>query len=313
MIAVIPLLLAVAVSPDGCHKIQKELILARDVAAVIPAFGQVPGDFNLGYLPASGEPRILRGVDLERIGKNQRIELTGLPDVCFARETFVPEPTQLRDAMLAELKSTEPNLVGPKIEILSWSQHSAPVGELVFPRAGMQLPQGSGTQREILWNGYVRYGKDQRLPVWAKVRITASITRVVAIAGIPIGNPIQAYQVRLETLQDFPFDDSLAHSLDEVIGYLSKSLVHAGSPIYRTQLERNPDVARGDLVVVEVFAGGAHLKLEARAESAGIKGSTIVVRNLSSGKEFRAQVTGKDHATVGMGAVETTGTPSHVQ
>jgi flagella basal body P-ring formation protein FlgA len=313
MIAAIPLLLAFAVSPDGCHKIQRELILARDVAAVIPAFGQVPGDFNLGYLPASGEPRIFRGVDLERIAKNQRVELTGLQDVCFARETFVPALAQLQGAMLAELKSTEPNLIGSKIEILSWSQHSAPMGELVFPRAGMQLPQGSGTQREILWNGYVRYGNDQRLPLWAKVRITASITRVVAIASIPIGKPIQANQIRLEVLEDFPFDESLTHSLDDVIGYLSKSFVHAGSPIYRTQIERNPDVTRGDLVTVEVFAGGAHLKLEARAESAGVKGSTIVVRNLSSGKEFRAQVTGKNHATVGIAAVDTVEIQSRVQ
>ena len=164
----------------------------------------------------------------------------------------------------------------------------------------MQLPQGSGTQRDILWHGYVRYGDGHQFPVWAKVRITARITRVVAAASIPAGKPIQANQVRLEVVEDFPFDETLAASLDEVLGYLSKSSLRPGTIIRRTQVQPAPDVARGDLVIVEVLAAGAHLKLEGRAESAGAKGSIILVRNLSSGRDFRAQVTGKDQATVVM-------------
>ncbi len=310
MMMAIPVLLALAIASDGCHKIQNDMILARDVAAVVPAFALVPENFNLGYLLTSGEARILRGVDLQRIAKNQRVELDGLPDVCFARETFSPQPDQLRKAMLAELSNAElsssgPNASGraladPKIEILSWSTQPAPVGELVFPRDGMQIPQGSGTQREVLWHGYVRYGEDRQFPVWAKVRITAKITRVVVAANISTGKPIQPHQVRLETVEDFPFDETVAQNLDEVVGYLPKSLLRSGSPVRRTQIERVPDVARGDLVIVEVLAAGAHLKLEGRAESAGAKGSIILVRNLSSGRDFRAQVTGKGQATVGM-------------
>lgn len=298
----IPVLLALAAVPDGCHKIQTDIILARDVAAAIPAFAQIPGDFSLGFVLASGEPRILRGADLQRIAKNQKIELDGLPDVCFARETFVPQAEQLRAAMLAELSAAELNIAGAKIEILSWSQQPAPVGELVFPHDGLQFPQGSGPQREVLWHGYVRYGEDHRFPVWAKVRITANVTRVVAAVGIPAGKPIQAAQVRLENCEDSPFDDTVLHSLDEVVGDVPKSSLRAGSVIRRAQIDRPPDVARGDLVVVEVFTDGAHLKLEGRAESAGLKGSTILVRNLSSGKDFPARVTGKDKAAVGMEA-----------
>jgi hypothetical protein len=36
MMMAISTLLALAVTPDGCHKIQSDMILARDVAAVIP-------------------------------------------------------------------------------------------------------------------------------------------------------------------------------------------------------------------------------------------------------------------------------------
>jgi flagella basal body P-ring formation protein FlgA len=312
MIAAIPTLFLLAVTPEGCHKIQSDMILARDVAAVIPAFAGIPGDFNLGFVFASGEPRILHGVDLQRIAKNQKVDLDGLPDVCFARETFVPQAAQLRDAMLAELSSAELNINDPKVEILSWSQQPAPVGDLVFPRAGLQLPQGSGTQKEVLWHGYVRSG-DHQFPVWAKVRITANVTRAVAVTGIPIGKPILSSQVRLESSEDSPFDETAVSTLDEVVGYLSKSSLHGGSVIRKTQLELAPDVARGDLVVVTVLAGGARLRLEARAESGGVKGSSILVRNLSSGKEFRAEVTGKNQAMVGLAAVEVVEVQSQVQ
>jgi flagella basal body P-ring formation protein FlgA len=323
MMMVIPALLALAVIPEGCHLIQSDIIFARDVAAVVPAFAGISGDFNLGYVPSSGEPRILRGVDLQRIAKNQRLELDGLPDVCFARETFVPQPEQLREAMLtelnrselnsAELNGAEPKLDGVKIEILSWSQQPSPVGELVFPRDGMQLPQGIGTSRDFLWHGYVRYGDQHQFPVWAKVRITANITRVVAAGSLSIGKPIQASQVRLERCEDFPFDETVARNLDEVIGYLSRRSVRGGSVIHKTQIELAPDVARGDVIIVEVFVDGAHLKLEGRAESTGIKGSTILVRNLSSGKDFPAQVTGKHQATVGMAPGDTPGLPGLLQ
>jgi flagella basal body P-ring formation protein FlgA len=295
MMTAIPALLTLAVTPEGCHKVQSDRIFARDVAVVMPVYARVPGDFNLGYVLTSGEPRIWRGVDLERIAKNQRVDLDGLADICFARETFVPGAEQVREAMLAELKITN-----AKIELRSWSQEPVPTGELVFLRSGMQLSQGSGAAGEVVWHGYVRSGDDRQFPFWAKARITANLTRVVAAAGILAGKPIQGNQVHLEAFEDSPFDETVARALDQVIGYLSKSSLHAGAVIHRTQIEPVPDVARGDVVVVQVFAGGAYLRLEGRAESAGVKGSTILVRNLSSGRDFRAQVTGKNTATVGV-------------
>jgi flagella basal body P-ring formation protein FlgA len=289
MMAVIPALLALATSPGGCQIIRSDMILARDVAAVIPAFAQVPAAFPLGYVLTSGEPRILRGVDLQRIAKNQRLDLDQLPDVCFARETFVPNPEQIRAAMLPELK-----IADAKIEILSWSQHPAPTGELVFPLSGLQ----PSAQSDALWRGHVRYGADLKFPVWAKVRVTATTTRVVAAANIPFGKPILASQVRTETCEDSPLDETVVRNLEDVVGLVTKSTLHAGAPIRKAQIEHPPDVARGDSVMVQVFVGGAYLKLEGRAETAGVTGSTILVRNLSSGKDFRAQVTGKGQAQI---------------
>ena len=128
-------------------------------------------------------------------------------------------------------------------------------------------------QNEVLWRGYVRYGDDRQFPVWAKVRITATIDT----SGGCCRNSRRASRFKpirsvSKACEDSPLDETLARSLDEVVGYFSKSSLRAGSPIRKTQIERPPDVARGDLVVVQVFAGGAYLKLEGRAESAGVNG-----------------------------------------
>ncbi len=112
---------------------------------------------------------------------------------------------------------------------------------------------------------------------------------VVAIANIPSGKPIQNNQVRLESCEDSLLDETTARNLEEVIGYVPKNVLRAYFPIRKTQLSPPPDVAKGELVDVQVFAGAAHLVVKAKAQSEGFKGSTILMRNLSSGKDFRAR------------------------
>lgn len=289
-----PFLMALSALPAGCHTISSDVIFARDVAAVIPGFTRVAGDFRLGSVPDSGAPRILEGAVLQRIARNQGVELLDPPDVCFALRVFIPQPDEIRAAMRKTL-SDVPGIDAARIEISS-SQHPVPLGELIFPRSGLQLP--SGTQDEAQWRGFVRHpGGD--FPVWAKARVIANTTRIIAVANIPSGKPIQRNQVRLESCEDSLLDVTTARNLDEVIGYLPKNVLRAYFPIRRTQLSPPPDVAKGELVDVQVFAGAAHLVVKAKAQSEGFKGSTILMRNLSSGKDFPALVAGKNRVTVG--------------
>ncbi len=84
-----------------------------------------------------------------------------------------------------------------------------------------------------------------------------------------------------------------------MIGYLPKSVLRAEFPIRKTQLAPPPDVEKGELVDVQVFAGAAHLVVKAKAQADGFKGSTILMHNLSSGKDFPAMVVGKNRVMVG--------------
>lgn len=284
----IPFLLAVS-SPAGCLAIDTETVLARDIAAIVPAFASVPGDFLLGFVATSGTPRIFKGAELERLAKNRGVDLKDIPDLCIARRTFIPQPNQIRAAMLETLA-----IPGIKIEILSSSDRTTPSGELIFPRSGLQ----PGLKNEVMWSGYVRTGENTRFPVWARARLTATMTRVVPATAISAGKPIQRTQLILESCEDSPLDEVSARNLDEVVGLVSTTSLRSGVPIRKTQLEPPADVARGELVKVEVFAGAAHLVTEGRAESAGVKGASILVRNLASGKDYYARITGKGQVTV---------------
>jgi flagella basal body P-ring formation protein FlgA len=290
----LPFLLALAVPPEGCRLVETESVFARDVAREIPAFAQLPGDFLLGFVAASGAPLLFRGTDLERLAKNRGLDLKALPDICFARKTFVPQPMAIREAMQKTL-----GIPVAGIEVIAFSRNAAPDGEVVFPRGGVQLPPGSGPRTEVVWQGYVRFGENGKFPLWARVRVTATVTRVVAVTDLPAGKLIRKDQVRLESCEDSPLDETTARNLDEVVGYSPKSSLRANATVHKTQIERLPEVASGDLVQVEVFDGGAHLILEGRAQAAGTVGSTIVVRNTASGKDFRAEVSGKDRVRVG--------------
>ena len=57
-------------------------------------------------------------------------------------------------------------------------------------------------------------------------------------------------------------------------------------------------VLRGDEVMVQVEAGGAKIKISARAESQAGLGETVKLRNPKSGKVFEARVTGKGAANL---------------
>jgi len=294
MIVLLPFFLAASLPPPQCHRVDRPTVLAADVARVIPAFSQLPDDFLIGYVQESGAPKVFQGADLERIARNRGLDLHGLGDVCFARRTFVPGAAEIAEAMKKTLA-----IDGVKIEILSSIQRAIPAGEIVFPRSGVEPFTGP----ETIWHGYVGSSEGAKFPITVRARITATLNRIVAVSDLPSRKPIQPGQLRIESSEDSPLDDGAVRQMDQAAGFLAKARIPKGTALRKSQIERPMDVAFGDLVRVDVFEGAAHLSLEARAETSGMKGSTITVRNLSSGQPFRAQVTGRDQVVVG-GTIE---------
>ncbi len=59
-----------------------------------------------------------------------------------------------------------------------------------------------------------------------------------------------------------------------------------------------PEVTRGESVAVEVQSGAARLTFDAKAESSGKPGDTVLLRNPENGRLFQARVVGKGKALV---------------
>ncbi|MBZ5676703.1 MAG: flagellar basal body P-ring formation chaperone FlgA [Acidobacteriia bacterium] len=302
LLAVVPNVVPPVVGqPDGCLPIQDDRIYARDVVAAVPAFANVAADFTLGYAPAPGTRRVFKGDSLEKLARNQGVAaemLEAVPDVCFERATATLEAGEILEAMRSSWGTGSVPSPDVRMELKSFSPQIAPQGKIVFPRSGLQLPTTSDPQAEVVWRGYVLYGTNRRFGITARARITTTTTRVVAVADLSTGVPVREDQVRLESFDTFALDDRPARNLDEVVGFVPRTLIRSGVTVLRSQLSRAPEVARGDMVKVEVTAGGAHLLFEGRAETDGVEGKTILVKNLTSGKDFRARVTGKGKVSV---------------
>jgi len=130
------------------------------------------------------------------------------------------------------------------------------------------------------------------------VKISATMTRVVATQLILPGQNVEADQVRVETYDDFPLRNDIARNLEEVVGRMPRRAIRTGLPVFRLDLIEPFQVRRGDLVDVTAIAGAAQLRMPALAETQGRQGDMISLKNPRTGKIFRARIEGKDRALV---------------
>jgi flagella basal body P-ring formation protein FlgA len=278
----------------GCLPIEGPKVTAADLVRADVRFASLDPATAFGYAPAPGAQRIFRRVELTRLAASHDLSLEGVADICVMRALGPLDPERLLDSMRAALAPQE-----ARIELLEMAQFQVPHGELEFPASGLARPPLGNPGAAVIWRGYVRSAGGSRYPVWARVKVSVGMTRIVAVEDLRPGLPIQAGQVREETGGGFPTGDPLASALDEVVGRMPRRAIPAGSAVARTTLARAREVERGDLVRVEVPLGSGSVGLSGRAETGGALGDTVVIRNPESGKSFRAKVSGKGSVTVG--------------
>lgn len=289
MLTAITLLLSTPLA--GCLPVSSDVIRAEDLAKAAPAFAAAPPDTRIGYAPVPGARRTFQVADLEREARRLDIELGDAGEVCFQWPMSVPSEQRFREAMEQALAMPE-----ARIEVLETSRHPAPEGPLVFSRESLRAPAGDETP--LVWRGYVEYGEGRRFQVWARVKITGSVERVVTAEPIRAGEPIAPGQVRLETFQGFPLSRRSVNSLDKVVGQILLRPLSAGMAIPAHLVESPLDVERMDVVQVRVQNGAAVILAEGEAKAGGRRGETIPVLNPRSGATFNARITGPKQVTL---------------
>jgi flagella basal body P-ring formation protein FlgA len=286
------IVLAMRLQMTACTPIQADRIETQDLARAIPEFSIAPPGLSIGYSPSPGSRRVYRITELQRLASKFHVGLMTEREACFEWPLAVLTPEQAIAAMRQSLEMPE-----AKIEVVEMPKRPAPPGEVVFPISSL-IPPADRHNGFALWRGYVRYAEIHRFDIWARVKISAPMSRVVAVEAIPPGQPIAAAEVKVETVDDFPLSNDAARSLDEVVGRVPRWTLATGHAVLRTELSEPIDVKAGDVVEVYVKSGHAHLKFEALAEGSGRRGEMIALRNPKSGKTFRGRVEAEGKAIV---------------
>jgi flagella basal body P-ring formation protein FlgA len=264
----------------ACFPVEGDRIVMGDLARVIPAFSQSDPNESIGFAPAPGAQRRFSARELSRLAAGKGVTVTSEP-VCFERK--LQEITL--DSFLIALRESLPREA--ELELIDFSRARVPNGVLEFPRSGLTRPHG---REPAIWRGRIKYDAAQSVPVWAKVRVWTSRPTVVAVVNLPAGKPIESSQLRLDTTDADPFTNAGPLTIETVAGRAPRRPIRAGEVIPAAALKTPADVIRGETVGIEARYGAAFLKFEVRAEASGRAGDAIPVRNIESGKTFRARI-----------------------
>ncbi len=261
-------------------------VVAGDFAAAYPEWLAAPKEAPLGLAPAPGVERVFRVAELRRLAARWNVSPVPDRDLCVARPVNVLSP----EVLLAAMRKAAPTA---RIDLLEFSRQPAPEGELDFPLSGLQQGASGG-----YWHGFVRYAGTRRFPVWARVKVLAEGPRVVAAEALRAGAVLDAAQLRVETREELLSGAHFPATIEAVAGQVARHAIAAGAALQQEWLEPSKAVLRGETVMVEVTSGGAHLKLEATAESSGAIGENITVVNPVSKRRFPARVEAKGRVVV---------------
>lgn len=274
-----------------CEVIANDRIFGDDLARALPAFSKMPGDTVIGYSPVPGSRRIFGSSELQRIGAPYGVVVPSDVHACFEWRL----QTLTEDAVRAAIRDSL-QLPEARIDVLTIGHTLAPAGKLNFPISGLLASTLTSPDTPVTWRGEVLYHGSRTFSVWARVKVSATMTRVVATQLIQPGQTVVRDQVRLETYDDFPLRNDIARNLEEVVGRMPRRSLREGLPVFRADLIEPFQVQRGDLVDVTAVAGAAQLHMPALAETPGRQGDMISLKNPHSGKIFRARIEGKDKA-----------------
>ncbi len=277
-----------------CEMIANDRILGADLARAVPAFvNKIPGDTVIGYSPTPGTRRVFKSVELQRLAAPYGVALDGQPEVCFEWNTQPLTEDVVRAAIRDSLQ-----LPDAHVDVLAISGNQAPAGKVRFPIAGLLASTLTGPDTPVTWRGEVLYQGSRKFSVWARVKVSATTTRVVATQLILPGETVAPDAVRVETYDDFPLRNDIARNLEEVVGRMPRRAIRMGLPVFRSDLIEPFQVQRGDMVDVTAISGATQLHLAAVAETSGRQGDIISLKNPRSGKFFRARIEGKNRALV---------------
>jgi flagella basal body P-ring formation protein FlgA len=282
-----------AAGQTPCVPVTGAQILGADLASAVSALKALPPDLPVAPSPLPGAVRMFPVSELQTIASRYGIRGALMEEICFRIATEPLNRARVIESMTEALK-----IPGLRIEVLDASNEATPTGRIEFRRETLGTPTGPNRSLPVVWRGDVIYAGDRRFAIWARVKMTAPVTRLVAVENLRVGVPIKPGQIREEVIEAFPLSLGPTVTPSQVEGLMPLRAITSGAEVRPDDVVQPYEVNRGDLVHVEVRAGAARLALTARAESPGRVGDLVPVRNIESSRVFQARVEGKDSVVI---------------
>lgn len=273
-------------------------ITAGDLAKAEPVFTPADPSAPLVYAPTPGVQRIMHPAEVRQLlarlkgpsdaaGSDAFLDDAKLGNACFER----PVGPLSIDAVAAAMRKT----LGPQthLEVSDISDFRVPSGELVFPLEDLGQPPLA------LWRGYVLYDGSKKFRVWAHVKVKVTTQHLIALQDLKPGVPIKLFQVAMQSVEEFPQKRATPLSLEHLEGSIPRRFIAANSPVWSDSIDPPLDVTKGDRVTVTVSSGLARISIDAEAETSGRRGDAVSLKNLESGKLFRARIDAPGQAALG--------------
>lgn len=269
-----------------CVPVSGTHIFGADLARAVPAFRSIAAGAEIAPSPLPGAQRRFSPTELQTLASRFNVTSPGSnTEVCFQLATQPLDLNALVDAIRTALSIDHLN-----IEILETSNDPVPQGRVEFRRQDLIAPSNPLRNSPVTWHGDVIYGDNRRFGIWARVKLSAPLTHLIAVSDLRLGIPVAPSQVRMETLEGFPIRNERQATVESISGRIPLRSVSAGGEILPENFVQPNDVSKGDTVLVNVRMGAARVALTARAETSGHIGDWIQVRNTETSRIFRARV-----------------------
>lgn len=266
-----------------------EQICLKDIAAL-----QGPNEQKIGLIALMKSPRGAIGVNLSSAFVAQRIrEYHPEWQVTMKGSPSVSVSEKLKKISKEELEAVYKDAV---MKNSPWKGKGSLVIQDVktppyvsVPEKDCDLIQAKFSPREDflgLTTASITFGSGTTSTVIrasGKIQVIAEVP--LAKAGIARGAVISEADIEMQQI-DISISPLIITDKDDCLGKRAKTMLQAGKPILKSNIEQPPVINRGEIVAIEARSGGLVIRDKGIALKDGYLNERIPVRNAASGKQI---------------------------
>lgn len=279
-------------------EVERDRVTAADLAKVLPAWRELPGDTPVLPAPLPGVRREMWRAEIDRMGARYGLagEAGQGPERIRIerrmRALTAAEATAAFATALAERYRLPPDDVS--VELVGFSEPWVPAGELTFRSTGTLPPPGEAVPLPVSWVT----AEKRSATLWLRAKIEIRGRYAVATRALSARQEVGAGDVVFEQGPLPRPPERWRLDPADLDGKVLARAVAAGEKISRFWLSPKPAMERGAVVALELRRGGIELRASGKAEQSGAVGQRVTFRNLTSGRRVTALVVDGKRAEV---------------